>query len=298
MELRHLRAFAAAAEQESFTRAAELAGLTQAAISQQVAALEKELGGELFVRLGRGVRLTEQGRRLYGYARQILDLVEEASRQVGESSQRVSGNLRIASSTVPSEWLLPELLAEFRARWPLVRESLAVSDSRVATAAVESGEADVGFVGELPRSSTLKATAVAQDELVLVVAANHPLAGKGRMTLKELRRESLIVREPGSGTRRCVEWALEEHGLSLAEFTIAMEVNSNDAIRAAVEQGVGVAFLSQRASRHEIGLARVKVRGFRPRRQLYVISDPGHIPPTPARQFLEFVEQWRSRNRL
>lgn len=116
------------------------------------------------------------------------------------------------------------------------------------------------------------------------------------MTLKQLCRESLIVREPGSGSRRCVERALEEHGLSPAEFTIAMEVNSNDAIRASIERGVGVAFLSQHAVRHGIGLARVKVRGFRPRRQLYVISDPRHIPLSPARQFLAFVDQWRSQH--
>lgn len=295
MELRHLRAFAAAAEQESFTRAAEALELTQAAVSQQVAALEKELGTDLFQRRGRGVQLTEPGRRLYGYAQQILDLVNEASLQVGQVEQRIAGNLRIASSTVPAEWLLPELLAEFHTLWPHVRESLAVSDSSVATVAVEAGEADVGFVGELPRSFTLEATSVAQDELVLFVAEEHPLAGKGTTTLKQLRNESLIVREPGSGSRRCVERALEEHGLEPAELTIAMEVNSNEAIRAAVERGVGVAFLSQRANCDKSGMARVKVRGFRPRRQLYVITDPRRIAKTPAREFLAFVEQWRSR---
>jgi len=293
MELRLLKTFSAAAERESFTRAAEVLEVTQAAVSQQVSALEKELGADLFERRGRGVRLTEQGRRLYGYARQILDLVAEASRQVGEAEQDLSGNLRIATSTVPSEWLLPELLAEFRASWPHVRESLAVTDSSLATAAVESGEADVGFVGELPRASTLQARAVAEDELVLVVAASHPLAGKGSTTLKQLRHEAFIVREPGSGSRRCVERALEEHGVSSADFTIAMEVNSNDAIRAAVGGGVGVAFLSQRASRHEFGLSSVKVRGFHPRRQLYVISDSRRVLPSPAQQFLTFVEQWR-----
>jgi DNA-binding transcriptional LysR family regulator len=296
MEVRHLQTFAAAAERESFTRAAEVLEVTQAAVSQQVAALEKELSAELFERLGRGVRLTEQGRRLYVYARQILDLVEKASHEIGGAEQRLTGNLRIASSTVPSEWLLPELLAEFHTRWPHVRESLSVSDSRVATAAVEVGDADVGFVGELPRSSTLQATAVAEDELVLIVAADHPLADKGTTTLKQLVRESLIVREPGSGSRRCFERALEEHGLSPAQLTIAMEVNSNDAIRSAIERGVGVAFLSQRANRREVGLAAVKVRGFHPRRQLYVISDPHRIALMPARQFLAFVDEWRSRN--
>ena len=293
MELRHLRTFAAAAERESFTRAAEALDLTQAAVSQQVAALEKELGTKLVERRGRGVCLTAAGRRLSEYALQILDLVAEASRQVGGVEQHVSGHLRIATSSVPAEWLVPELLAAFRKRYPEIHESLAVSDSRMAAAAVQIGEADMGFVGELPGSSALEATVVAEDELVLVVAADHPLAGKGATTLKRLCREALIIREPGSGSRRCFERALQEHDFSLADLEIAMEVNSNDAIRAAVERGVGVAFLSQRDKRHEIGLASVKVRGFRVRRKLYLIRDPHRILATPARQFLEFVEEWR-----
>ena len=298
MELRHLTTFAAAAEQQSFTRAAEVLELTQAAVSQQVKALETELGTKLFDRRGRGVSLTASGRRLAEYARQILDLAEEALCQVGDAEQHVTGHLRIATSSVPSEWLVPELLAEFRVRYPEVRESLAVSDSSLAAAAVEAGEADVGFVGELPRSSKLEAQAVAEDEFVLVVAADHRLAGKRTTTLKQLRHEALIVREPGSGSRRCIEQALDEHGLPLAELEIALEVNSNDAIRAAVERGVGVAFLSQRDKRHEIGLASVKIRGFRPRRQLFVIRDSRRVLPAPARQFLAFVEEWRRTGNL
>jgi DNA-binding transcriptional LysR family regulator len=293
MELRHLRTFTAAAERESFTRAAEALNLTQASVSQQVAALQKELGTELFERRGRGVCLTSAGRRLHEYARQILDLVAEATSQVSGTVQHVSGHLRIATSSVPAESLVPELLAVFRVRFPEVRKSLVVSDSRMTATSVEAGEADLGFVGELPDSSALEATAVGEDELVLIVAADHPLADKGATSLNRLRREAMIVREPGSGSRRCLERALDEHGLSLADLKIAMEVNSNDAIRAAVERGVGVAFLSQRDKRHEVGLASVKVRGFRVRRQLYLIRDPRRVLATPARQFLQFVEEWR-----
>jgi LysR family transcriptional regulator, low CO2-responsive transcriptional regulator len=292
MELRHLRSFAAAAERQSFTRAAESLSLTQAAVSQHIATLEKELETELFERKGRGVSLTVAGRRMYEYARQILDLVAEATSQVASVDQQVAGVLRVATSTVPSEWLVPELLAGFRARYPDVRESLTVSDSRVATLAVESGEVDVGFVGELPRSSELEAQAVAEDELVLVVAADHHFAKKGFTTLKQLIREPLIVREPGSGTRRCIEQAMEEQGVSPSKLHIAMEINSNEAIRAAVERRAGVAFLSQREKRHETGLTTITVRSFHPRRQLYVINNPLRALPTPARQFLAFVKEW------
>ena len=296
MEFRHLQTFAAAAERSSFTRAAEVLDLTQAAVSQHVAALEKELDVELFARHGRGVQLTEAGQRLYGYAQQILDLVDTAAREIGDRERCLSGEVRIATSTVPSEWLLPELLAEFRTRWPEVRESLIVSDSSMATSAVEKGEADVGFVGEPPRTSTLEARPVAEDELVLVVAADHPWAELGTTTLKQLCREPMIVRESGSGSRRCVEAALQAHGVSPGELTIAMEVNSNEAIRAAIQRGVGVAFQSDHAFIPDVGLSRVKVRGFRPRRQLHVIRDPHRNLTAAAREFIEFVDQWRSKN--
>jgi len=295
MELRHLQTFSEAAERESFTRAAESLHITQAAVSQHVAALETELQASLFDRRGRGVRLTENGRQMYQYARRILELVAEASTTLSASTQHISGDLAIAASSVPAEWLVPELLVEFRDRYPEIRESLSVSDSSVATTAIETGDADVGFVGEVPRSSQLKSTAVVQDELVLVSAADHPWTGTGTTTLKQLCQQPLIVREPGSGSRRCVEQALRQHGISPTDLTIAMEVNSNDAIRAAVERGVGVAFLSQRDKRHEFGLAHITIRGFHARRHLYLVYNPTRPLADPARTFVDFVEQW-SRN--
>jgi len=293
MEIRHLGSFVAAAELGSFTRAAGAQGVTQAAISQHVALLEGELKVSLFKRLGRGVQLTDRGQQLYEHARQILELVKRAADEVGNVRRPLSGTLRIAASTVPSEWLLPELLAEFRSLWPGVQESLSISDSRLAAEAVESGEADVGFVGALPPSSALEASPVAEDELVLVVAGDHPLSDKKTTTLKQLQGQQLIVREPGSASRQCVEQELEKKGLAPTDFTIAMEVNSNDAIRAAVEQGVGVAFLSARSSHQMSGLVPIKVRGFHPRRQLHVIHRPGRIQSEIARQFLEFVGEWQ-----
>lgn len=297
MELRHLKSFSAVAEQNSFTRAAESLGLTQAAVSQQVAALEKELDGRLFDRRGKSVTLTERGERLYAYSRQILDLLDAAATDLGRPEPAVSGVLRIAASTVPSEWLLPELLAEFRARYPHVTESLTVTDSSLAAEAVQSGAADVGFIGELPRSPALRATPVAEDDLCLVVGLDHPWATKGSATLHQLCREPLIVREPGSGSRHCVERKLEEHGISPAALSIVMEANSNYAIRDAVARSVGVAFLSRRAVTEGAGVAPVKVRGFQVRRSIYLIRDGDRHPPPACRAFVTFVETWRSQHR-
>ncbi|MEO1997305.1 MAG: selenium metabolism-associated LysR family transcriptional regulator [Planctomycetaceae bacterium] len=292
MELRHLQSFAEAAERGSFTRAAESLRVTQAAVSQHIAALETELNVRLFDRRGRGVHLTEPGQQMYQYARRILELVSEATRTLGASAQHIAGAIAIATSSVPAEWLVPELLVEFREQYPGIRESLTVSDSSVATSAVEHGDADVGFVGEVPQSSKLNSTAVAQDELVLVSSADHPWTATGTATLKQLSQQPLIVREPESGSRRCVEKTLRQHGISPADLQIAMEVNNNDAIRAAVERGVGVAFLSQRDKRHKFGLTQIALRGFHARRQLHLVYNAQRPLTHPARLFVDFVKQW------
>jgi DNA-binding transcriptional LysR family regulator len=296
MEMRHLETFVMAAQSQSFTRAAEVLGLTQAAVSQHVAALEKELRTALFDRGPRSVTLTDTGRRVYEQARKILDLVDDIHQGVGQPPPAVSGTIKIACSTVPSEWLLPELLVRFRELFPQVRESVSVSDSAAAIDAVESGAAEVGLVGELPRTANLCAKSIAQDTLTLVVAPAHEFARTKRITRDELCGQPLIVREPGSGSRRCVEQALSKAGLATTDLTVSMEVNSNEAIRAAVERGVGVSFLSTRAIAREIQdrrLIPVDVEGVQAVRDLYLITDPQRLPTRVVRVFLDFVSDWQ-----
>ena len=162
MEMRHLHTFLLATELGSFTRAAAALGVTQAAVSQQVAALEKELHTSLFQRTGRAVTPTESGRLLYDYARRIVDLTTEARNAITGTQTVVDGVLKLAASTVPSEWLLPDLLAQFQRLYPQVQTLVRVSESASAIRAVELNEADVGVVGELPPqpSSQVEATAV------------------------------------------------------------------------------------------------------------------------------------------
>ena len=295
MELRHLKTFLAAAEQRNFTRAAEQLEITQAAVSQHVAALEDHFGEALFERGGRQVTLTPAGRSLSGYARQILELLAAADKDIAGVSRVVSGTLRIASSSVPAEWLLPDLLAGFRGKYSQVRETIVVSNSRTATTAVESGDADVGLVGELPRSDRLSVRPLAEDELVLVVSADHELAGSSVISAKQLVSLPLIVRGVGSGSQRCVEESLESVGIARADLSIWMETNSADAVRSAILRGLGAAFLSRGAVAEELKsgrLVQVPVRKLSARRQLYLVSQDDRVSGSPLREFLEFAESW------
>ncbi|MBQ16844.1 MAG: hypothetical protein CMJ65_06940 [Planctomycetaceae bacterium] len=299
MELRHLRTFVVAAETGNFTRTAERLEVSQAAVSQHVAVLESHYGQPLFDRAGRQMILTVAGHRLFDHARAVLDRLAEAEADIAGCETVVSGLLRIASSTVPAEWWLPDLLAGFRAVFPEVRESVTVSDSHAAAAAVAGGQADVGVVGELPGIDLLSARAVAEDELVLVVGRDHPLAGRRSISLRQLIQLPLIVRGAGSGSQRCVDEALQVRGVHRDELDIWMETNSADATRSAVARGLAAAFLSRAAVADdlEIGrLVRVPVREVRPRRQLYLVTATDRVIGSPLREFLSFAEAGQGRS--
>ncbi|MDA1018531.1 MAG: selenium metabolism-associated LysR family transcriptional regulator [Planctomycetota bacterium] len=295
METRHLRTFVAAAEASGFTEAAKQLGVTQAAVSQQMAALEKQLGVRLFERAHRAVQLTDDGRRLLEHARRILELIEAAVRELsGSGDTQQATRLHIASSTIPAEYFLPSLLHELRIRVPNIQTRVSISDSCEATSAVESGDADAALVGELPLDDRLTSQCIGHDELLLVVAPSHRWAGRSSVALKQLRGESFIVRESGSGTRRCLERSLADVGISLDELTVELEVNSNEAIRAAVQQGNGVAFLSERAVSvdcSEKRLATVQVRGLKTSRSFYVVTRKQAVTAPALREFLDLASR-------
>ena len=294
MDFRHLHTFVAVAEGRSFTRAAQSLSITQAAVSQHIAALEKTLDARLFDRGGRCAVLTPAGQRLHEYARRILDLVDSARQELGGEATEIRGTLKIAASTVPSQGLLPRLLASFRESFPLVHELVLVSDSAQAIRAVQSAEADCGLVGALPHGTQLHATAIADDELVLVVGPDHPLADVKAVSVNDLCGEPIITREAGSGSRHCVERALQTAGVSPDGLSATMEMNSNDAIRAAVEQGLAAAFLSRATIERDLvdgRLVTIDVEGVQATRKLYLITDPRRTASLPTRSFLEFIEK-------
>lgn len=288
MDLHHLQSFVAAAETQSYTRAAQALGLTQAAVSQHIAALEKEVGTALFHRSGRNMLPTDAGHRLYQRACRILELVDEARGDAENPRPSISGLLRIASCTVPPETILPDMLARFRRDYPAVRESVTVSDSETAVRAVESGTADLGIVVEAPEGSRLRAKPVAFLDMILVVPPGHRFANRV-VRPGEFRSEPFLMREPGSGCRRWTERALRNLGVESGDLTIAMEMNSADMIRTGVEQGFGIAFLPHPVVAQAIAEGRVApadVPGINVHLPLYLVTDPQRLPSAVVRAFL------------
>jgi DNA-binding transcriptional LysR family regulator len=293
VDLRRLEIFVKVAELGSFSRAAEALFLTQPTVSEHVRALEDSLGVQLLDRLGRGTTPTRAGTLLLGYAQRMLTLAREATQAIEQFQGRVSGELTVGGSTIPGEYVVPELIGAFRGKYPDVRISLLIGSSHQVQTWVEDGRVEIGVVGAPPASRVLEGRPLMDDELVVVVSAEHPWAARPSIALEDLKAEPMILRERGSGSRETFERALEGVGLDLGAFRIVGEIASTQAVKQAVRAGVGVSLISRRAVEVECRarlLACVKMRDLTVTRAFYLITHRDRSRSPLAQAFLAFVE--------
>ncbi len=290
MTLRQFEAFLAVARAKSFRRAADLLHLTQPALSQHVRELEGELGARLFDRLGRTIALTEAGRLLEEHAVRLFATLQGARDAIGELQGLTRGSLLIGGSTTPGIYVLPRLIAAFRARYPGIQVSLRIANSRVIEERIRANELDLGVVGGHvlgPGERCLAAGLL--DELVLIVPPRHPWARRRAILPAKLSGERLLMREEGSATRQVTERALTAAGI---KFSVAMELDHTEAIKQAVMAGLGVAFVSIHAVRGELGAQRLRalrLQGLPIRRHFHVIHHEARTLPPAARAFVELI---------
>ena len=244
MTLEQLRVFVAVAERQHVTRAAEALRIAQSAASASIAALEGRHGAKLFHRVGRGIELTEAGALFLVEARAVLARAEAAELVLSELGGLRRGTLAVqASQTIASYWL-PRHLVAFRRAHPGIDVRLAVGNTTQVAAAVHDGLAELGFVEGAVDDPALESRAVARDQLVIVVGAEHPWAGRDAITPDQLAESDWVLREAGSGTRSVFEAALEGFGLPASSLRVVLELPSNESVRAAVEAGMGATALS------------------------------------------------------
>lgn len=213
--LPHLDTFSKAAELGSFTAAGRLLGITQAAVSQRVQAIERALDVSLFERKGGRVSLTDAGTQLYEYAQRILDLHREARETVTGAELPIEGELVLAASSIPGEHVLPAALSIFRSQHPGITVRASVDDSLAVLDRVESGRVQLGLVGQKADRIHLNYRPFATDELLLVVGRDDQWRRRRKVRIADVLRRSVVLREPGSGSRWCLEQTLMRAGHSL-----------------------------------------------------------------------------------
>ena len=290
MTLEQLRIFIAVAERQHVTRAAEALNLTQSAASAAVAALEARHGSKLFNRVGRGIELTEAGHIFLDEARAVLARAEMAELRLAELAGLKRGRLLIqASQTIASYWL-PRHLVEYRRSYPGIEIRLSVGNTADAAEAVSTGAAELGFVEGLVERPQLKVTEVARDQLIVVVAPDHPWASRRTLGADDLIKAEWVLREPGSGTRSVFEDALAKMGVPVADLNVALELPTNEAVRAAVEAGMGATALSASAavSSLEAGLLSTAALAL-PARSFNLIQQIEREPGHAARALIDSI---------
>lgn len=294
MNLKQLEAFARVAEAKSFSEAAKILYLTQPTVSAHVASLEKELGVCLLMRSTKEVSLTEEGEILYDYAMQMLELEQQIRERFG-SRKKEGAVLRIAASTIPSQYLLPEIMVRFRERYPGVRLRVMETDSAGAVEQILSRRADIGFAGTVLEEKQCVYIPFYQDELVVIIPGEG-LEGpeSAAETAAWIRRMPVILREEGSGTRKEAQRLLRQMGIELSELNIVASIQNQETIKRSVRNGMGISILSRLAAEDEIrsGVLRAVPLGETGgKRNINLVFDRRSLRSTEAEKLIDLVKE-------
>jgi DNA-binding transcriptional LysR family regulator len=289
-DLHKLRVFAVTAQHEHFSRAAECLHISQPAVSVHVRDLERYFGVALFDRLSAGVRLTETGQLVYSYAKRVLELVVELEEAVNEANDAGSGHLRVGSSTTPGTYLLPMILARFRSRHPAVTIAVEIANTAAIAERIRDGELHFGLLGRPIKDRELHLEPWLEDELRLILPPGHPWANLC-IDPQELSSQPLIVREDGSASDDVLREALEAACVSSHPTLV---LGSTEAVKNAVANNLGVAFVSGSAVENELAdgrLAQARVDGITIRRTFQLAHRTGRQLTAVDEAFVEVVRE-------
>lgn len=294
MNLKQLEVFIAVAESGSFSRAAEITYLTQSTVSQHVSSLEKEFELKLLDRTGKGALLTEGGKLLLAHARRVIMEAKEVPQALNRFRGLEEVVLKIAGSNIPACYMVPDCIVSFRKQYPGVIITLCQGDSREAVERLKRQEVEFAVVGARFEDKGLIHTPLVRDKISLVVPAGHPWSKKTYVSLEDLKQESLVFREPGSGTDRTLRDALAKAGLPSEHLKTAMCLGSNEAIKQVILNGAGISFVSELSVKKECDRGEVTivgVRGVEIFRHFYLVTRQGRTLAPAAKAFIDCVLQ-------
>jgi len=295
MENFRLKVFRTVADHLNFRQAAEALYLTQPAVTLQIKALEEELGVPVFDRTENKIALTEAGQILLKYAKKVEALTSVARQELARLVGQEEGDLSAGASTTIAQYLLPRLIGEFQRLHPKIRLSLIGVNTEKIVQGVLDGTLAIGLIEGPSLHRDVGEEPFVADEIAVVVPSKHEWAGQ-QVEIQQLCKAPLILREKGSGTRRVVEAAFKAAGIQMKHVRVAMELDSTEAIKSAVEAGLGVGFVSRRSIQKEIKLDTLReayVTKLSMRRTFALIYPRGPEPRGAAGAFLRFLRDKR-----
>lgn len=294
MNLKQLEAFVQVSESGSFSKAAKELFLTQPTISAHISSLEKELNVRLFIRNTKEVSLSDDGKDLYRYAKQITDLEKAIEERFYMDSDDGKHFITIAASTIPAQYLLPKVLMCYRERYPKEQIKIMETDSSEVVTHVVDHMVDVGFTGTVLEKKHCKYIPFYKDELA-VITPDTPeyriLKEQNRDDIDWIKRKPLILREEGSGTRKEAEKQLKNAGISMEDLDIVASIANQETIKKSVKQGMGITVLSRLAAEDEDGLLIFPIPGADEGRDINLVYNKNYQMTRSADRFIRIVKE-------
>lgn len=273
-DIQRLQVFVQVAETLSFSEAAKILNLTQPTVSHHMKVLEKDVGVELIDRESGGLSLTDAGRVMYPWARKLLRRSNELREMMVSLRDKVVGELRIACSTTAGKYILPQLAARFKQKFPGISVSILSCTSPTVFSRLLDGEANLGVLSYEAIERGMEIQEFFEDSIALIVPKDHPWVHYGNIQPEELMNEPLIIREPTSGTRRVMVEQLAKHDISIDDLNLFLELGNAEAIVETVAAGYGIAFVSRLATSCPLQLknvAEIPVNGLLLKRKIYMV---------------------------
>ncbi|HZJ84270.1 MAG TPA: selenium metabolism-associated LysR family transcriptional regulator [Syntrophomonadaceae bacterium] len=293
MNLNLFKTFVKVVETQNLSKTAQEFGLSQPAITKQIQSLEDYYGVLLLERSGRSLKTTEAGNTLYQYSKDIIKLLDKTEKMMEEVSASRRGRLNLAASTIPGQYILPQVIKKFKDKFPNVSIGLNIGDTEDVFYQVAEREIDVGVVGGWIKNRKIEGFTWLEDELVLVVPENHKCAQLTSIKISELINEKWVIRSKGSGTRQAVEEILDTNGIKIEDLHVYLEVGSTETVIASVESGMGISIVSKWALNREPyrKVQGIKITDQGAVRNFYVIYPKQKSRRKTVNSFLDFIKK-------
>jgi len=290
LTFRQLQVFKAVYDLKSYSKAGELLGLTQPAVSSQVRHLEQALQMPMFEYVGRKLYCTAAGEEMAACVTSVFHELADMQNRLAALEGRVAGDLRLVAVST-AQYVVPYLLRSFLEQNPQVNISVAVVNRATALERLNENSDDLVIMGMVPQGKPLTSLPFLDNELVPVVPAGHPLLGQGTVSPDEFLGSQLLTRESGSGSRLALEVYCQKHRLKIEPV---MELGSNDAVKHAVLAGLGVAVIPKLSILSELALGSLvalDIKGFPLRRSWCVVHPQGRHPTPAMKAFIDYIQR-------
>lgn len=288
MDLHQLYIFTKVVEHKSFSKAADDVYLSQSTVSTHIHSLEKMLNVTLFDRVGRESILTPYGERLYGWALKLLQLKDQALLDLSHEMTELKGDIRIAASSVPGQYMIPKMVKQYRNDYPLVTFHITQSSSKIVAEKVLNGSVDFGVLGEKYENEKLQYIPLLKEKLVLISPKHIEFANP--VNIREILNYPFVMRNSNSGTNSILEKFLKENKITKDQMDIIAYTDSSQGLMQFVKEGIGISIISEIASKEYDARNLIHlydIENFNHERYFYLVYNVNRTQSVVSKKFIE-----------